>query len=245
MTTNITLFGAAGRMGQTLCELIIKDDALELVGALEHLNSQALNQNATKNSDVVVTSDFAVALKDADVVIDFALGENIGERIQACRDANVAMLIGTTGLTETQLEMIQAAGEDIPILWASNMSLGVNIVFAIAAQVAQSLGLESSNDFSINITETHHIHKLDAPSGTALSIGQSVHDAIGNVKIEYDSYREGEVIGDHTIAFESDDELIEITHHAKDRSLFAKGALRLANLLAKKEKGTYQVRDLL
>jgi len=173
------------------------------------------------------------------------LGEGIEKRVAACRESKVAMLIGTTGLSEEQQNVIQAGGKDIPILWASNMSVGVNLVFALAAQTAKTLGLDINTDFSVNISETHHIHKIDAPSGTALSIGQSVHDAVGDVEIEYDSYREGEVIGDHTITFESDDEVIEITHHAKDRKLFVKGALYLAELLAAKEKGIYTVSDVL
>jgi len=242
---NITLFGAAGRMGRTLIELIDKDEQLKLVGALEHSGSKFLNTTVSEicdtSSTVQITDDKQTALKQADVVIDFALGDGIGERIQACREVKVAMLIGTTGLDEQQQTFIQDAASDIPILWASNMSLGVNLVFSLAAQAAKALGF----DFEINIEETHHIHKVDAPSGTALSIGDAVHQAVGDVEIKYDSYREGEVIGDHTISFESNDEVIEIHHHAKDRSLFANGGLALAKRLSQNDKGVYQVSDLI
>lgn len=225
--------------------LISERDEFELVGALEHSASKSLGKSVSEFAEtsarVIVTGDFSVALKDADVVIDFALGEGIEKRIQACRDHQVAMLIGTTGLAEDKQKAIEAAGDDIAILWASNMSLGVNLVFSLAAQAAKALGF----DFKINIEETHHVHKIDAPSGTALSIGQSIEDSVGKVEIEYDSYREGEVIGDHCVTFESDSEVIEIAHHAKDRSLFVNGGLKLAALLAKKDKGFYQVADLL
>jgi len=245
MSIKISLFGAAGRMGQTLAGLIVNAEDLQLTGALEHVKSQSLGQEVIQGSDVLITSDYAEALNDSNVVIDFALGQGLESRIKACREAGVAYLIGTTGLSKDEQKLVMNAGDDIATLWASNMSLGGNIVFAMAAQVASSLGLDTAKDFSINITETHHIHKQDAPSGTALSIGQAVHDSVGDIEIEYDSYREGEVIGDHTITFESEDEVIEITHHAKDRRLFAKGALHLARKLARKEKGHYLVRDII
>lgn len=249
MQKHISIFGAAGRMGQTLIKLIDESDDLELSGALDQAESVHI---AKAVIDVVEglshTSKFVTfiadpldALIDAHVVIDFALPENIEARIEACRASGVAMLIGTTGLSDEQQGLIRDAGAYIPILWASNMSLGVNTVFALAANAARALG----KDFDITIEETHHEHKVDAPSGTALSIGDVIGDAVGAVEIEYKSFREGEVIGDHTVIFESDNERIEIHHHAKDRALFAQGALTLARRLADKPKGCYRVRDLI
>ena len=245
----ITIFGAAGRMGKTLIHLIDQSEHLKLSGALDHSKSEFINKSVTEvigdldrtDAKVKFLSDPLQSVLTADVVIDFALADNIQQRIQACRSAGIPMLIGTTGLNDEQLGLIREAGDEIPILLASNMSLGVNTVFSLAAQAAKSLGPE----FKIKIQETHHVHKKDAPSGTALSIGDVIGNTIGAIDIEYESFREGEVVGDHTVIFESPNERIEIKHHAKDRALFAESALTLAQRLVEKEPGTYRVRDLI
>ena len=245
MSKKIAIFGAAGRMGTSLIRLIEKADDLQLAGALDHVNGlhlgTAVSDLVETSSAVHFTADPIQALTFADIAIDFALPDNIEQRIQACRATGIPMLIGTTGLNEAQQDLIREAGADIPILWATNMSLGVNTVFAIAANAAKALG----DDFSITIEETHHEHKVDAPSGTALSIGDVIGDSVGAVDIEYKSYRAGEVVGDHTIIFESVDERIEIHHHAKDRILFAHGALTIARRLSEKQNGCYRIRDLI
>lgn len=245
MIKKIAIFGAAGRMGTTLIRLIEKSEDMQLAGALDHADGAHIGKPVSDlietESAVYFTADPLQALTFADIVIDFALPENLEQRIQACRATGTSMLIGTTGLTAAQQEFIREAGDDIPILWASNMSLGVNTVFSLAANAAKALGA----DYNVTIKETHHEHKVDAPSGTALSIGDVIGDAVGAVDITYDSIREGEVIGDHTVVFESDNDRIEIHHHAKDRNLFAQGALTLAMRLVDKEKGCYRVRDLI
>jgi 4-hydroxy-tetrahydrodipicolinate reductase len=245
MQKKIAIFGAAGRMGLTLIRLIEKEDDLQLAGALDHTDGlqigKAVSDLIETSSAVHFTADPLQALTFADIAIDFALPSNIEQRIQACRASNVPMLIGTTGLNEHQLGLIREAGADIPIMWASNMSLGVNTVFSLAAQAAKALG----DDYKITIDETHHEHKEDSPSGTALSIGDVIGNAVGAVEVDYNSYRTGEVIGDHTVIFESPTERIEIHHHAKDRALFAQGALVLARRLAEKQNGCYRVRDLI
>jgi len=246
---DISIFGATGRMGQALIRLIDQAPELDLVGALERAGSERIDQVVNVFlSDLINTDDHIkftaqaeAAVLDAHVVIDFALSEGIAERIQACRAAGVAMLIGTTGLSDEQQALIKQAGKDIPIAWASNMSLGVNLVFALAAHAARALGQK----FSIQIDETHHVHNQDAPSGTALSIGDAITAVDSSAEINYQSFREGEVIGDHSVRFESANEVIEIKHHAKDRALFAEGALRLAALLANKPAGLYTVEDLI
>lgn len=249
MHTYITIFGAAGRMGKTLIGLIDESENLKLSGALDHVQSEYINKSVTEvigeldrtDAKVKFLADPLQAILSADVVIDFALAENIEQRIQACIAARIPMVIGTTGLNDEQLALIRVAGDSIPILLSSNMSLGVNAVFALAAHAAKSLG----HEFKIKIEETHHVHKKDAPSGTALSIGDVIGDAMGAIDIAYESFREGEVVGDHTVIFESKNERIEIKHHAKDRALFAEGALSLAQRLIKKEPGSYRVRDLI
>ncbi|MBT8140994.1 MAG: 4-hydroxy-tetrahydrodipicolinate reductase [Gammaproteobacteria bacterium] len=245
MQKRIAIFGAAGRMGQTLIRLIEKQEDLQLAGALDHDGSGFIGKPVSDlietSSAVHFTSDPIQALTYADIVIDFALAKGADERIQACRSAGVPMLIGTTGLSDSQQQSIQEAGNDIPILWASNMSLGVNLIFRLASEAAKALGSE----FKISIHETHHVHKLDSPSGTALSIGDVIGNAVGAVDIEYESKREGEVIGDHTVVFDSPHERIAIHHHAKNRSVFAQGALNLALRLSEKSKNCYRVRDFI
>jgi len=249
MQTYITIFGAAGRMGKTLIRLIDENESLRLSGVVDHADSEFIGKSVTElvgdlentDSKLKFTSDPLNAVLTADVVIDFALPENIEQRIEACRSAEIPMVIGTTGLSEEQHALIREAGDEIPILLASNMSLGVNAVFALAAQAAKSLGSE----FKIKVEETHHIHKKDAPSGTALSIGDVIGVTVGAMDVEYESFREGEVIGDHTVIFESANERVEIKHHAKDRALFAQGAISLAHRLREKEPGSYRVRDLI
>jgi len=249
MNTHITVFGALGRMGKTLIRLIDETEGLMLSGALDRIGNEVINKSVTEvigdldntNSKVKFLDDPLQSILTADVVIDFALPDNIEQRIQACRSAGIAMVIGTTGLSDEQLALVRAAGDDIPILLASNMSLGVNAVFALAGQAASSLGPE----FKIKIEETHHIHKKDAPSGTALSIGDVIGNTVGAVDVEYESFREGEVFGDHTVIFESPNERVEIKHHAKNRDLWAQGAITFAKRLLVKEPGAYRVRDLI
>ncbi len=245
----ITVFGAAGRMGKTLIRMIDESEQLKLSGALDHAESENVNKSVTEvigdldniDSKVKFLSDPLQAILSADVVIDFALAGNIEQRIQACIAARIPMVIGTTGLNDEQLALILVAGDSIPILLSSNMSLGVNAVFALAAHAAKSLGPE----FKIKIEETHHIHKKDAPSGTALSIGDVIGNEVGAMDIEYESFREGEVFGDHTVIFESANERVEIKHHAKNRDLWAQGAIIFAQRLLEKEPGSYRVRDLI
>ncbi len=249
MHTYITIFGAAGRMGKTLIRLIDGSDELKLSGALDHVKSELINKSVTEvigeldrtDSKVKFLDDPLQSILSADVVIDFALPTNIEQRIQACSSAGIPMVIGTTGLNEEQLALVRKAGDSIPILLASNMSLGVNAVFALAAQAAKSLGPE----FKIKIEETHHVHKKDAPSGTALSIGDVIGNEVGAIDIEYESFREGEVFGDHTVIYESANERVEIKHHAKNRDLWAQGAIIFAKRLLDKEPGAYRVRDLI
>jgi len=208
---------------------------------------------------VVVTDNVQEAQK-ADVIIDFTLAPAVPKNARSAADHGVAMVIGTTGITETGMKDIWAAAERIPIVHAPNMSLGVNLLFALVKKAAQVLG----QDYSIEIDETHHIHKKDSPSGTALKIGEKIAeglsvDFIENVAcaegdgsipdseklIKIRSRREGSVVGDHTASFENSVERIEFIHRAHSRDAFAMGAIRAACWVSGRKPGLYDMQDVL
>ena len=151
------------------------------------------------------------------------------------------MVIGTTGLSAEDTEKIRAASAAIPVVLSPNMSVGVNLLFKMVADAAKTLGPE----YAIEIVEAHHVHKKDAPSGTAKEMARLIKDAKGDVEVPIESVREGEVVGEHTIIFDSDVDTLEITHSAKTRDIFAKGALQAAKFLAGKKPGLYSMKDVL
>jgi len=163
------------------------------------------------------------------------------EHLKSCQKYGVNMVIGTTGLSKPQIAQIKKASSKIAIVFSSNMSVGVNLVFGLIRQAAAITG----KDYSITLSETHHIHKKDAPSGTAKTMAE-VAEVFSKVKVKnIASIREGEVIGDHTISFESPVDLISIHHHAKTRDIFAEGSLVAAKFLSKKKKGLFNMQDVL
>lgn len=265
MTTKIIITGAAGRMGQALvrCSQNIKD--MELTAAIEAVNHPDLGKDCgsvagIEKTGVQLTSDLGSVLDNADVVIDFSFHTAVPANAAITAAKRRAMVIGTTGLDEKETMNVLQEADKIPILWAPNMSLGVNLLFAMVEKAASVLG----QDYKVEVEETHHIHKKDAPSGTALRLGERVADGWkkdfksvmvfddgGSIKeppagkILMHSHREGEVLGDHTVSFGNPSERIELTHHIWSRDALAMGALRAAQWVVSRKPALYDMQDML
>ncbi|MCK5850088.1 MAG: 4-hydroxy-tetrahydrodipicolinate reductase [Kiritimatiellae bacterium] len=263
--TKLVIAGAAGRMGQTLIRCAQKINDLQVVGATEYSEHPDLGKDAgvvagIDNIGVALTADLASVLPDCDVMIDFTLHAAVPINATLAAEAGRAIIIGATGLDKEETAIVESAGNKVPIVWAPNMSLGVNFIFATLKKAAAIL----TPDYNIEIDETHHVHKKDAPSGTALQLGKQVaeglnadfediylHDPNGesNIrdpnKIVIRSHREGEVVGAHTVSFENNGEKIEFTHHAWSREAFANGALRAAQWVADRKPRIYNMQDVL
>jgi 4-hydroxy-tetrahydrodipicolinate reductase len=260
--TRIAIHGAGGRMGRRLVALTHEDEQLTLAGALEHAAHEQLGIDAGVLAGVGNTGvALGTALPDGvDVVIDFALPIATQNIINTCVANKTALVIGTTGLTAETHAAIDEAGKSIAILQAPNMSLGVNLLFALAAQVAKQLG----DDYDIEITEAHHRFKRDAPSGTALGLADAICKATGKdiVKdvvhgrhgddvqrkrgeIGMHSLRVGSEVGRHSAFFANLGEELELTHKAFSRDVFVHGALKAAKWLAGKPAGRYGMADVL
>ncbi|MCE9591832.1 MAG: 4-hydroxy-tetrahydrodipicolinate reductase [Planctomycetes bacterium] len=258
----IAIHGAAGRMGQRLVALATEDAELRVAGAVDRAGCPELGRDAGTLAGV---KPLGVNVADkldgtAKVVIDFTTPAATRVVLEACVKNGAALVIGTTCLTPDDHKFIDAAAKKIAVLQAPNMSLGVNLLFALAAQVAKQLG----DDYDIEIVESHHRFKKDAPSGTALGIAQAICDATGKdiVKdvvhgrhgddttrkrgeIGMHALRVGDVVGDHTVTFGAPGERLELSHYASTRDVFARGALRAAKWLAGKKPGRYQMKDVL
>lgn len=264
--TRIVIAGAAGRMGQALIRCSLAMDDVELAGATEHAAHEALGRDAGEiiGSDVLtgvqLTADLGSVLADADVLIDFTYHSVVPQNATLAASLKRAVVIGTTGLTQEESMMVDKAANAVPIVWAPNMSLGVNLLFAMSKRAAAVLG----TGYEVRIDDTHHIHKLDAPSGTALRLGEKVADGAGvrfedvylhdeggvmpsypSGRIVICSHREGEVVGDHTVAFDGLGERVELTHHAKSRDAFALGALHAAKWVCAQRPRLYDMQDVL
>jgi len=261
----LVIAGAAGRMGQTLVRCTQKTDGLQVVGATEHNEHPDLGKDAgaiagIDDIGVALTTDLSAVLPDCDVLIDFTLHTAVPINASLAAEAGRAIVIGATGLDKEETAVVQSAGNKVPIVWAPNMSLGVNLLFATLKKAAAIL----TPDYNIEIDETHHIHKKDAPSGTALQLGRKVaegldadfesvyqHDPNGenNVhdqsKIVIRSHREGEIVGAHTVSFENNGEKVEFVHHAWNREAFAMGALRAAQWVVNQKPRIYDMQDVL
>jgi 4-hydroxy-tetrahydrodipicolinate reductase len=224
-------------MGQRITALAVKDEAFKISALLENKNCPdvpLLFHHIPVNFE-------DMALRGSDVLIEFTTPEATILHLKACRKYGVNMVIGTTGFTRAQITQIKKASCGIAIVLSSNMSVGVNLVFGLIRQAAQITG----KGYSIILSETHHVHKKDAPSGTAKTMAE-IAEAISKTKVkEIESIREGEVIGEHTITFESPVDLVSIHHHAKTRDIFAQGSLVAAKFLSKKKKGLFDMQDVL
>ena len=235
--TKLAVSGCCGRMGQRITALALADKAFKVSALLENKDRPDVPAKSY-NIPVKFESD---ALKGSDVLIEFTAPDATIEHLKACQKYGVNMVIGTTGLSKAQIAQIKKASSKIAIVFSSNMSVGVNLVFGLIRQAAQITG----KNYSICLTETHHVHKKDAPSGTAKTMAEVAEQYSGTKVKDIKSLREGEVIGDHTITFESGVDLISVHHHAKTRDIFAEGSLVAAKFLSKKKKGLFNMQDVL
>jgi len=262
----IAVTGAAGRMGKFLVEAVQQNPNIKLTVALERPDSSLLGSDAGElagvgKNGVKVTGDIRAVLNDFDVLIDFSVPAATLENVRACASANKKIVIGTTGFNPEQQQQLQKEMKGIAACKASNYSTGVNVCFKLLEMAAQVLGGE---DYDIEVYEAHHRHKIDAPSGTALSMGEVVAKTLGrDLKncavygregqmgarnrntIGFATVRGGDVVGDHTVSFMADGERIEITHKASSRMAFARGAVRAAAWLHNQKAGLYDMQDVL
>jgi 4-hydroxy-tetrahydrodipicolinate reductase len=260
----VAVAGASGRMGHMLIEAIRASGDCQLAGATDVAASPAIGNDAAAflglASGVPVTADVRAALAHAQVLIDFTRPEGTLEHVRACREMKVNMVIGTTGFTEGQKAQIADAARDIAIVMAPNMSVGVNVTMKLLELAAKSL----ASGFDVEVIEAHHRHKVDAPSGTALKMGEVIAKATGRElkdcavyaregvtgerkggTIGFSSIRGGDIVGDHTVLFAGTGERIEITHKSSSRQGYAEGSLRAVRFLAGKKTGLFDMFDVL
>ena len=263
--SNIAVIGAGGRMGKALIETIALTEGAELTGALEGPDSSLIGVDAGElagigRNNILVAASLADIADQFDVLIDFSIPAVTAANAAFCAAHGKKMVIGTTGLDDEQLQSVSLASQGNAVCMASNYATGVNLCFKLAELAASVLG----DDVDIEISEAHHRHKIDAPSGTALSLGESVAGALGrNLKdvavygrqgqtgardretIGFATVRAGDVVGDHTVLFAAEGERVEITHKASSRMAFARGAVRAAKWLVDKDPGLYDMQDVL
>ncbi|MGO2387067.1 MAG: 4-hydroxy-tetrahydrodipicolinate reductase, partial [Psychrobacter sp.] len=243
---NVGVIGAGGRMGRMLIEAVQNNPQTTLKAAIERQGSSLVGADAGEvaaigHLNVKIVDDLAAVINDIDVLIDFSLPDATEKNMQVCAENNVAMVIGTTGFNEQQEQVLAKASEQITIVYAGNYSTGVNLSLKLLGMAAKAFG----NDADVEIIEAHHKHKIDAPSGTAYMMAEAVAEARGqNLKdvaiygregqtgeresgtIGIHAVRGGEIVGDHTVMFIADGEVVEITHRARARMTFAAGAVR-------------------
>ncbi len=261
----VAVTGAAGRMGRTLVQAIDEASDLELGAALERSDSDFLGTDAGELAgvgrlNVAIGADIDAVLEAFDVLIDFTVPAATLVHAERCAAAGKALVIGTTGFDDAGLAQIRAAATQVPILMAPNMSVGVNLVFKLLQIAAETLG----DSVDIEVIEAHHRHKIDAPSGTAVRMGEILAEATGRrladvavygregitgerkrETIGFETIRAGDIVGDHTVLFAGLGERIEITHRAHSRMNFAQGALRASRFLAGAQPGMYDMQGLL
>ena len=261
--TKLAVAGSTGRMGRALLEAVAQADDLVLHAALEHESSPNIGRDAGEFGGargVTICSDAAAALRGADALIDFTRPEGTLHHLEICRELGVNMVIGTTGFNAQQKAQIGSAAQHVGILFAPNMSVGVNLVFKLLETASRVL----AQGYDIEIIEAHHRHKVDAPSGTALGMGEVIARTLGRdlsqcavygregitgerdpSTIGFATVRGGDIVGDHTVLFAGIGERIEITHKASSRATFTLGALRAARFLQSHPAGLYDMQDVL
>jgi len=259
------MLGATGRMGRSIIGCISEDAQFELVGAVTALDNPALGSDAgtvagVGRLGVSLTDDLSLGLGPAQVAIDFTLPGALEANLRACATAGVPVVIGTTGLDERQTELLEQAACEIPLVYARNTSVGVNVFTALVAEAARVLG----DGYDCEIIEAHHRHKVDAPSGTALAVGEAVAAArkrrLEEVAVRgrdghtgprvpdtigFSVIRGGDIVGEHSVMFIAPEERLEFVHRASDRRTFARGALRAARWVVGRAPGLYGMRDVL
>jgi 4-hydroxy-tetrahydrodipicolinate reductase len=264
MTLRIAIAGASGRMGRMLIEAVQAAPDTELVGALDVAGSPAIGSDAGayagQLTGVVIQSDLGKALPDADVLIDFTRPEGTLRHLEYCAAHGIKVVIGTTGFDDAGKAAIRAAADKTAIVFAPNMSVGVNVTLKLLEMAAKSF----SEGYDIEIVEAHHRHKVDAPSGTALKMGEVIADALGRdlkdcavygregvtgerdpSTIGFATIRGGDIVGDHTVLFAGIGERIEISHKSSSRVTYAHGSLRASRFLAEKSTGLYDMQDVI
>jgi 4-hydroxy-tetrahydrodipicolinate reductase len=265
MMRRIAVMGAAGRMGKNLIEAVKDAPAAGLTAAVDRPDSTLIGADAGELAavgriGVPLSSDLVQVLDEFDVLIDFTHPSVTLRNLAICREAGKAMVIGTTGFSPEEKRVLEQAAKEIPIVFAANYSVGVNLCLKLLDTAARVLG----DEVDIEIIEAHHRHKVDAPSGTALRMGEVVAQALGRdlqkvavygregqtgarerETIGFATVRAGDVVGDHTVLFAADGERVEITHKASSRMTFAKGAVRAALWLEEQPAGLYDMQDVL
>ncbi|MFP4559744.1 MAG: 4-hydroxy-tetrahydrodipicolinate reductase [Thiohalorhabdus sp.] len=263
--TRIVITGATGRMGRTLLQAVAEDEEATLAGAVDRPQGEAVGRDAGELAGigpvgVPVSDDLAPVLEGADAVIDFTLPEATAVYADQCARAGVPLVVGTTGFDKAQQAGLDTAAERVPVLVAPNMSVGVNLTFKVLDMVARALG----DDYDVEVIEAHHRNKVDAPSGTALRMGEVVAEALGRDLAEdaiygrqgrtgmrdrrtigFETIRAGDIVGEHTVLFAGSGERVEIGHKASSRMTFASGALRAAKWVVAQPPGRYDMQDLL
>ena len=261
----VGVIGAGGRMGRMLIEAVQDNAQTTLNAAIERQGSSLVGADAGEVAaigrlEVQIVNDLKAVINDIDVLIDFSLPDATEQNMQICAANKVAMVIGTTGFNAQQEQVLQEASKQIAIVYAGNYSTGINLSLKLLAMAAKAFG----NDADVEVIEANHKHKIDAPSGTAYMMAEAVAEARGqNLKdvavygregqtgereagsIGIHAIRGGEIIGDHTVMFIADGEVVEITHRARARMTFAAGAVRAATWVIKQEIGQYNMQDVL
>ena len=261
---NVVIAGASGRMGRTLIEALVRAPQMRLHAALDRPDSLAIGRDAAEgtgaNTGVVIGADIARALDGAHVLIDFTVPRATLEHAAQCVTRGVSMVIGTTGFEPADRQRLCEAGARIPMVVAPNMSVGVNVAFKLVETAARILG----DAYDVEVFEIHHKHKIDAPSGTAVRLGEAAAAALGRDlardgvygregltgertvrEIGFHSARGGDIVGDHTVFFAGAGERLEITHRSSSRSNYALGALRAARWLDGRASGLFDMQDVL
>ena len=264
MSTRIAVAGASGRMGQMLIEAVRAADDCELSGALDVAASPAIGSDAMaflgQTSGVAITAELSAGLKNAHALIDFTRPEGTLAHLRACRALGVNLVIGTTGFSDAQKAEIASTAQDIAIVMAPNMSVGVNVTLKLLEMAAKAL----ATGYDIEIIEAHHRHKVDAPSGTALKMGEVIASATGRElkdcavyarhgvtgerdpsSIGFATIRGGDIVGDHTVLFAGTGERIEISHKSSSRATYAQGSLRAVRFLRHQKTGLFDMFDVL
>lgn len=264
MSFKIAIAGASGRMGQMLIEAVQSADDCVLAGALDISGSPALGRDAGfatgAATGVLITADTRVGLQGCDALIDFTRPEGTLHHLRVCRELGVAAVVGTTGFTDSEKAEIADIAKSIAIVMAPNMSVGVNVTLKLLEMAAKAL----STGYDIEIIEAHHRHKVDAPSGTALKMGEVIADALGRdlkdcavyaregvtgerdpSSIGFATIRGGDIVGDHTVLFAGTGERIEISHKSSSRATYAQGSLRAVRFVVGQRAGLYDMFDVL
>ena len=259
---NVAINGVCGRMGLRIATLVGEDKDLELVAALEMKDHQQIGKDLSAiigegHNNVIISDEINCS---ADILIDFTSPDSTMEKLKACTDKGIAMVTGTTGLDSEQMDQIKIASQTIPCLFSPNMSVGVNLLFNLVESVSKILGDEAD----IEIIESHHRYKKDAPSGTALKLAETICTATNREmddvviygrkgfsgerpqdQICVHSIRSGDIVGEHTVTFCNAGERLELVHKAQTRDSFALGSIRAAKFLAGKPPGLYNMKDAL